>query len=161
MAIRKFITMAYNRYHNVETRIARIFNTYGSRMRLNDGRALPVFVSQALTGKDITVFGDGSQTRSFCYVSDLVEGIFRLLLSDEPNPVNIGNPVEITIKEFAEEVINITGSKSKIVYKTLPIDDPKVRRPDITRAKNILNWEPKVDRSEGLKMTIEYFKNKI
>lgn len=155
------MTMAYHRYHDVETRIVRIFNTYGPRMRLNDGRALPAFVSQALEGKDITVFGDGSQTRSFCFVSDLVEGIYRLLMSDEPNPVNIGNPVEITIKEFAEEVKSIIGSKSKIIYKELPIDDPKVRKPDITRAKNILKWNPKIGRSEGLKMTIEYFTKNV
>lgn len=155
------ITMAYHRYHGVETRIVRIFNTYGPRMRLNDGRALPAFVSQAIEGKNITVFGDGSQTRSFCFVSDLVEGIFRLLMSDEPYPVNIGNPVEITIKEFAEEVRRAINSKSEIVFKELPIDDPKVRKPDITRAKNILKWEPKVDRAEGLKTTIEYFTKKI
>lgn len=152
------ITMAYHRYHGLETRIVRIFNTYGPRMRLNDGRALPAFVSQALNGQDITVFGDGSQTRSFCYVSDLIDGIFKLLMSDETDPVNIGNPAEITIKQFAEEVIKITGSKSKIVYKELPEDDPKVRQPDITKAKTILGWEPKVDRSEGLRITIDYFK---
>jgi dTDP-glucose 4,6-dehydratase len=155
------ITMAYNRYHGVDTRIVRIFNTYGPRMRLNDGRALPNFVSQALNGEDITVFGDGSQTRSFCYVSDLVDGIFKLLMSNEVNPVNIGNPSEITIKEFAEEVIKITGTKSKIAYKDLPEDDPKIRQPNITRAKNLLKWSPKVDRAEGLKITIEYFKNKF
>src|SRR3989339_2269899 len=152
------ITMAYHRYHNVETRIVRIFNTYGPRMRLDDGRALPAFVGQALRGQDITVFGDGSQTRSFCYVSDLVEGIYRLLLSDEVEPVNLGNPNEITIKEFAEEVIKQTGSKSKIVYKPLPEDDPKVRQPDISKAKKILGWEPKVGRAEGLKVTVDYFK---
>jgi len=155
------MTMAYHRYHGVETRIVRIFNTYGPRMRLNDGRALPAFVSQAIEGKNITVFGDGSQTRSFCFVSDLVEGIFRLLLSDESYPVNIGNPVEITIREFAEEVRRAINSKSEIVYKELPIDDPKVRKPDITRAKNILKWEPKIDRPEGLKTTIEYFSKNI
>lgn len=155
------ITMAYHRYHNLECRIIRIFNTYGERMRLNDGRALPAFVSQALNGEDITVFGDGSQTRSFCYVSDLIDGIYRLLMSNEPNPVNIGNPDEITIKQFAEEVLEITGSKSKIIYKPLPQDDPKVRQPDITRAKQILGWQPKVDRKEGLQRTIQYFKNKI
>lgn len=155
------LTMAYNRYHGVETRIVRIFNTYGPRMRLNDGRALPAFVSQALKGEDITVFGDGSQTRSFCYVDDLIEGIYRLLLSEEVDPVNIGNPSEITIKEFAEEVLNIVGGNSKIVYKPLPIDDPKVRQPDITRAKNILEWEPKIERAEGLRRTIEYFQNSI
>jgi len=152
------ITMAYNRYHGVETRIVRIFNTYGPRMRLNDGRALPAFVGQALKGKPITVFGDGSQTRSFCYVNDLIEGIYRLLLSDEIEPVNIGNPSELTIKEFAEEVIDITGVNSEIIYKDLPIDDPKVRQPDITKAKELLDWEPKVDRKEGLQKTINYFK---
>ncbi|MCG9909769.1 MAG: SDR family oxidoreductase [Flavobacteriales bacterium] len=152
------ITMAYHTYHGLETRIVRIFNTYGPRMRLDDGRALPAFMHQALTGQDITVFGDGSQTRSFCYVGDLVEGIYRLLMSDYPQPVNIGNPVEITIKEFAEEVVALTGSKSKIIYKPLPTDDPKQRKPDITRAKNILGWEPKVSRSEGLKITLDYFK---
>lgn len=153
------ITMAYNRYHGVETRIVRIFNTYGPRMRLDDGRALPAFVGQALRCEDITVFGDGSQTRSFCFVSDLVEGIFRLLLSNEQYPVNIGNPSEITIKQFAEEVIKITGTTSKIIYQDLPEDDPKVRQPDITRAKSILGWEPKVGRQEGLKITIDYFKS--
>ncbi|NLT49507.1 MAG: SDR family oxidoreductase [Ignavibacteria bacterium] len=155
------ITMAYHRYHGLETRIVRIFNTYGPRMRLNDGRALPAFVSQALNGQDITVFGDGSQTRSFCYVSDLIDGIFKLLMSGETDPVNIGNPAEITIKQFAEEVIKITGSKSKIVYKELPEDDPKVRQPDITKAKTTLGWEPKVDRSEGLRITIDYFKRQF
>lgn len=153
------ITMAYHRYHGVETRIVRIFNTYGPRMRLDDGRALPAFVGQALRGEDLTVFGDGSQTRSFCYVSDLVDGIFRLLLSDEVEPVNIGNPSEITIKQFAEEVLIIMESKSKIVYQPLPQDDPKVRQPNIEKAKKILGWQPKVDRAEGLKITIEYFKN--
>ena len=155
------MTMAYQRYHGIETRIVRIFNTYGPRMRLNDGRALPAFVGQALSGEDITVFGDGSQTRSFCYVSDLVDGIFKLLMSNESDPVNIGNPDEITIKEFAEEVIKITGSKSKIIYKDLPADDPKVRQPDIAKAKKILGWEPKVKRTEGLKITIDYFKEKF
>ncbi len=155
------ITMAYHRYHGVDTRIVRIFNTYGPRMRLNDGRALPAFVSQALRSEDITVFGDGSQTRSFCYVSDLVDGIFKLLISNETDPVNIGNPEEISIKEFAEEVLKITGSKSKIIYKELPEDDPKVRQPDITKAKSILNWEPKINRNEGLKKTLEYFKEKV
>ncbi len=155
------MTMAYNRYHGVETRIVRIFNTYGPRMRLNDGRALPAFVSQALRGEDITVFGDGSQTRSFCYVDDLIDGIYKLLMSDEIYPVNIGNPDEISIKQFAEEVIELTGSNSKIVYKELPVDDPKVRRPDISKAKRILGWEPKVSRREGLIKTIEYFKSKI
>jgi dTDP-glucose 4,6-dehydratase len=155
------ITMAYHRFHGVDTRIARIFNTYGPRMRLDDGRALPAFVGQSMREEDITVFGDGSQTRSFCFVSDLVDGIFRLLMSNEINPVNIGNPDEITIKEFAEEVINITGTKSKIVYNPLPEDDPKVRQPNIDRARNILGWEPKVKRSEGLLITINYFKNNI
>lgn len=155
------ITMAYHRFHNVETRIVRIFNTYGPRMRLNDGRALPAFVSQALKNEDITVFGDGSQTRSFCYVSDLMEGIFRLLQSDEVEPVNIGNPNEITILQFAEEVLKHIDSNSKIVFKELPVDDPKVRQPDISKAKRILNWEPKVDRAEGLKLTIDYFKSRV
>ena len=155
------MTMAYHRYHGVDTRIVRIFNTYGPRMRLDDGRALPEFVGQALRGEDLTVFGDGSQTRSFCYVSDLVDGIFKLLMSNETDPVNIGNPAEITIKQFAEEIIKLTGTKSKIAYKELPVDDPKVRQPDITKAKNMLGWEPKVDRSEGLKITLEYFKKMI
>jgi dTDP-glucose 4,6-dehydratase len=153
------ITMAYHTYHGVETRIIRIFNTYGPRMRLNDGRALPAFIGQALRGEDLTVFGDGSQTRSFCYVDDLVEGIYRLLLSDYAQPVNIGNPVEITLKEFAEEVLKLTNTGVKIVYKPLPVDDPKQRRPDITKAKEILGWEPKVSRAEGLKITYEYFKS--
>lgn len=153
------ITMAYHRYHGVETRIVRIFNTYEPRMRLDDGRALPAFVGQALRGEDLTVFGDGTQTRSFCYVSDLVEGIYRLLLSDEVEPVNIGNPSEITIKQFAEEVLKIMKSKSKIIYQPLPQDDPKVRQPNIEKAQKILGWQPKVDRAEGLKITIEYFKN--
>ncbi|QNA45803.1 UDP-glucuronic acid decarboxylase family protein [Lacibacter sediminis] len=153
------ITMAYNRFHGVETRIIRIFNTYGPRMRLNDGRALPAFIGQALRGEDLTVFGDGSQTRSFCYVDDLVEGIYRLLMSDYDMPVNIGNPTEITLKEFAEEVIKLTGTTQKIVYKDLPVDDPKQRKPDITKAKALLGWEPKVSRAEGLKITYEYFKN--
>jgi len=152
------ITMAYHRYHGVETRIVRIFNTYGPRMRLDDGRALPAFVGQALRGEDITVFGDGSQTRSFCYVSDLVDGIYKLLMSNESDPVNIGNPSEISIQEFAEEVIKITGTKSKIVYRDLPEDDPKVRQPNIEKATRILGWEPKVNRSEGLQITIDYFK---
>ena len=153
------ITMAYHRYHSVDTRIVRIFNTYGTRMRPNDGRALPTFTMQALRNENITVFGDGSQTRSFCYVSDLVDGIYKLLFSDEINPVNIGNPDEITIKEFAEEVINLTGSKSKIVFEELPLNDPKVRQPDIEKAKKLLNWIPTVSREEGLKTTIEYFKS--
>jgi dTDP-glucose 4,6-dehydratase len=153
------ITMAYHTYHNVETRIVRIFNTYGPRMRLNDGRALPAFIGQALRSEDLTVFGDGSQTRSFCYVDDLVEGIYRLLFSDYTSPVNIGNPDEITLKEFAEEVLKLTNSNVKIMYKPLPVDDPKQRRPDITRAQELLGWEPKVSRSEGLKITYNYFKS--
>jgi len=153
------ITMAYHTFHDVETRIVRIFNTYGPRMRLNDGRALPAFIGQALRGEDLTVFGDGSQTRSFCYVDDLIEGIYRLLFSDYASPVNVGNPDEISLKEFAEEVLKLTNSSVKIVYKTLPVDDPKQRRPDITRAKELLGWEPKVSRSEGLKITYDYFKS--
>lgn len=153
------ITMAYHTFHKVETRIIRIFNTYGPRMRLNDGRALPAFIGQALRGEDLTVFGDGSQTRSFCYVDDLVEGIYRLLMSDYVYPVNIGNPVEITLKEFAEEIIKLTGTSQKIAYKPLPVDDPKQRKPDITKAKVILGWEPKVNRSEGLAITYNYFKS--
>jgi len=152
------ITMAYHRYHGLETRIVRIFNTYGPRMRLDDGRALPTFVGQALRGEEITVYGDGSQTRSFCYVSDLVDGIFRLLMSKETEPVNIGNPDEITIKQFAEEVIKQTGSDSRITYKPLPVDDPRVRQPNIEKAKRILGWEPEIGRAEGLKITVEYFK---
>ena len=155
------ITMAYHTFHQVDTRIIRIFNTYGPRMRLDDGRALPAFIGQALRGEDITVFGDGSQTRSFCYVDDLVEGIYRLLMSDYNLPVNIGNPDEITILEFAEEVVKLTGSNSKIIFKDLPTDDPKQRKPDITRAKKILGWEPKFSRSEGLIPTLEYFKKKV
>lgn len=155
------MTMAYHRYHGIETRIIRIFNTYGPRMRLDDGRALPAFASQAIRGEDITVFGDGSQTRSFCYVDDLVEGIYRLLLSDESDPVNIGNPSEISILDFAKEVIELTGSNSKIINKELPQDDPKVRQPDITRAKEILGWEPKVNRREGLLKTLAYFKEQL
>jgi dTDP-glucose 4,6-dehydratase len=153
------ITMAYHTFHGVDTKIVRIFNTYGPRMRLNDGRVLPAFIGQALRGEDLTVFGDGSQTRSFCYVDDLVEGIYRLLLSDYHQPVNVGNPSEITISQFAEEIINLTGTKQKVVYKNLPVDDPKQRQPDITRAKKILGWEPKVSREEGLKITYEYFKS--
>ncbi len=152
------ITTAYHTFHNLETRIIRIFNTYGPRMRLDDGRALPTFMSQALRGEDVTVYGDGSQTRSFCYVDDLVEGIYRLLLSDYTKPVNIGNPSEITLLEFAEEVLKLTGSQSKIVFEPLPQDDPKQRQPNITKAKELLGWEPKVDRHEGLKRTLEYFK---
>jgi dTDP-glucose 4,6-dehydratase len=153
------MTMAYHNFHHLETRIVRIFNTYGPRMRLNDGRALPAFIGQALRGEDLTVFGDGSQTRSFCFVDDLVEGIYRLLLSDYHLPVNIGNPSEITLKQFAEEVIALTGTKQKIVYRPLPEDDPRQRRPDISRAKEILGWEPKVGRKEGLRITYEYFKS--
>ena len=152
------ITMAYHNFHGLETRIVRIFNTYGPRMRVQDGRALPAFFSQAIRGEDITVFGDGSQTRSFCYVDDLIEGIYRLLLSDYHLPVNIGNPDEITLQEAAEEVQKLVGTVSNIVYKPLPVDDPKTRRPDITKAKSILNWEPKVHRSEGFKHTLQYFK---
>ncbi len=152
------MTMAYHRFHGVETRIARIFNTYGPRMRLNDGRVIPAFIGQALRGEDLTVFGEGAQTRSFCYVDDQVEGIYRLLLSEYSNPVNIGNPDEITIKQFAEEIIKLTNSTQKIVYEPLPEDDPLKRQPDITRAKNILGWEPKVSRSEGMKLTYDYFK---
>jgi len=153
------ITMAYHNFHGLETRIVRIFNTYGPRMRLNDGRALPAFIGQALRGEDLTVFGDGSQTRSFCYVDDLVEGIYRLLLSDYHLPVNIGNPDEISLKDFAEEIIALTGTAQKIIYKPLPVDDPKQRQPDITKAKQILEWQPKVSRREGLKITYEYFKS--
>ncbi len=152
------ITMAYHTFHGLETRIVRIFNTYGPRMRLNDGRALPAFIGQALRGEDLTVFGDGSQTRSFCYVSDLVEGIFRLLMSDYAYPVNIGNPDQITLKEFAEEIITLTGTDQKIAYHPLPQDDPKQRQPDIAKAKELLDWEPKVNRAEGLKITYDYFK---
>lgn len=152
------LTMAYNRYHNVDTRIVRIFNTYGPRMRVNDGRALPTFISQALTNQDLTVFGDGLQTRSFCYVDDLIDGITKLLFSDEVEPVNLGNPDEITLLDFAKEVIELTNSKSKIVFKPLPIDDPKVRQPDISKAISILNWAPKVGRIDGLNRTIDYFR---
>ncbi|MBP9152700.1 MAG: SDR family oxidoreductase [Flavobacteriales bacterium] len=153
------ITMAYHRYHGVETRIVRIFNTYGPRMRLNDGRVLPAFIGQALRGEDLTVFGNGSQTRSFCYVDDLVEGIYRLLLSDYAEPVNIGNPDEITISQFAEEIIKLTGTTQKVIYKDLPVDDPMQRKPNIDKARSILNWEPKVNRAEGLKITYDYFKS--
>ncbi|MBC6490197.1 UDP-glucuronic acid decarboxylase family protein [Flavihumibacter stibioxidans] len=152
------ITMAYHTFHQVETRIVRIFNTYGPRMRLNDGRALPAFIGQALRGEDLTVFGDGSQTRSFCYVDDLIEGIYRLLMSDHPYPVNIGNPDEISLKDFAEEIIKLTGTQQKIVYRPLPKDDPKQRKPDITKAKELLGWEPKINRSEGVRTTYQYFK---
>lgn len=155
------ITMAYHRYHKLQTRIVRIFNTYGPRMRMDDGRALPAFFSQALKGENVTVFGNGSQTRSFCYIDDLIDGIFKLLLSKESMPVNIGNPEEISLKQVAEEVIKVCNSKSKIVYKKLPTDDPKVRQPDITRASKILKWQPKVSRKVGLKRTLEYFKKEI
>ncbi len=153
------MTMAYHTYHGLETRIVRIFNTYGPRMRLNDGRVLPAFIGQALRGEDLTVFGDGSQTRSFCYVDDLIEGIYRLLLSDYAYPVNIGNPDEITIKQFGEEIIKLTGTTQQLILKPLPKDDPKQRQPDITLARKILGWEPKVNRADGLKITYEYFKN--
>ena len=153
------LTMAYHTFHGLETRIIRIFNTYGPRMRLNDGRALPAFIGQALRGEDLTVFGDGSQTRSFCYVDDLMEGIYRLLMSDYAQPVNVGNPDEISLKDFAEEIIRLTGTTQKIVYKELPKDDPKQRQPDITRAQEILGWQPTINRAEGLKITYDYFKN--
>jgi dTDP-glucose 4,6-dehydratase len=155
------LTMAYHRTHKVNTKIVRIFNTYGPRMRLNDGRAVPAFMSQTLRNEDVTVFGDGSQTRSFTYVSDLVDGIIRLMLSNENDPVNLGNPHEMTIKEIAETIIRMTGSKSRVIYKPLPEDDPKQRRPDITRARSILGWEPKVQLEEGLVKTIEYFRTKV
>ena len=153
------MVMAYHRSHGVDTRIVRIFNTYGSRMRINDGRALPAFISQALNGEDLTVFGDGSQTRSFCYVSDLVEGIYRLLVSDVTDPVNIGNPTEIKLIDVAKEIVEMTGSKSKIIFKPLPIDDPKCRQPDITKAEKLLSWAPEMSRTDGLKKTIEYFRS--
>lgn len=155
------LTMAYNRYHGVQTRIARIFNTYGPRMRLHDGRALPAFITQALAGEPVTIFGDGSQTRSFCYVDDLVEGLVRLLLSEESYPVNLGNPEEITIKQFAEEVIELTGSNSLLKFVELPEDDQKVRQPDITRARTILGWEPSVQRTVGVQKTLEYFREEL
>ena len=155
------ITMAYHRTHGLQTRIARIFNTYGPRMRLDDGRALPNFMVQALRGEDITVYGNGTQTRSFCYVDDLIEGIKKLLYSDEAEPINLGNPEEITILNFAKEIIALTGSKSRIVFKSLPDNDPKVRQPDITKAKTILGWEPRVSRQEGLRRTLQYFKKKL
>ncbi len=155
------MTMAYHRYHGVDAKIVRIFNTYGPRMRVKDGRAVPAFMSQALRNEDVTVFGDGSQTRSFCYVSDLVDGIIRLMLSKENDPVNIGNPAEMTIKQIAETIIEMTGSTSKIIYKPLPVDDPKVRKPDITRARTLLGWEPKVELREGLTKTIDYFRTKV
>ena len=153
------MTMAYHTFHGLETRIVRIFNTYGPRMRLNDGRVLPAFIGQAIRGEDLTVFGDGSQTRSFCYVDDLVEGIYRLLFSDYPYPVNIGNPDEITIREFGEEIIRLTGTRQKLVFKELPTDDPKQRRPDISKARELLGWEPRVSRAEGLKITYDYFRS--
>lgn len=153
------ITMAYHTYHGLETRIVRIFNTYGPRMRLNDGRVLPAFIGQALRGEDLTIFGDGSQTRSFCFVDDLVDGVYRLLLSDYPLPVNIGNPDEITIAQFAEEIIKLTGTQQKVIYKALPVDDPKQRQPDVSLAKEILDWQPKVDRQKGLELTYNYFKS--
>jgi dTDP-glucose 4,6-dehydratase len=153
------MTMAYHTYHGLETRIVRIFNTYGPRMRLNDGRVLPAFIGQALRGENLTIFGDGSQTRSFCYVDDLIEGIVRLLFSDHAEPVNIGNPDEITIAQFAEEIIALTGTTQKVIYKDLPVDDPKQRQPDITKARALLNWEPKIDRAEGLKRTYAYFQS--
>ena len=155
------MTMAYHRFHGVDTKIVRIFNTYGPRMRLNDGRAVPAFMSQVLRNQDVTVFGDGSQTRSFTYITDLVDGIIKLMLSSENDPVNIGNPVEMTIKQIAETIISMTGSTSKIVYRPLPTDDPKQRRPDITRARTLLGWEPKVQLEEGLIKTIEYFRTKV
>lgn len=155
------MTMAYHTYHGLETRIVRIFNTYGPRMRLDDGRVLPAFIGQAIRGEDLTVFGDGSQTRSFCYVEDLINGIYKLLKSDYSNPVNIGNPDEITIKQFADEIIRLTGTDQKVTYKPLPKDDPKQRRPDITKARELLGWEPKYSRAEGLKPTLEYFQQKI
>jgi dTDP-glucose 4,6-dehydratase len=155
------MTMAYHRYHGVDTKIVRIFNTYGPRMRLRDGRVVPAFIGQALTGTPLTIFGDGSQTRSFCYVSDLIDGIFKLAMSDFHEPVNIGNPREMTIKQFAEEIIRITGSNSQIEYRPLPVDDPKVRQPDITRARSVLGWEPQVEFDRGIRDTIEYFRGRI
>jgi dTDP-glucose 4,6-dehydratase len=155
------MTMAYHMHHGLETRIVRIFNTYGPRMRLDDGRVLPAFLSQALRGEPLSIFGDGSQTRSFCYVDDLIEGIYRLLLSDYHLPVNIGNPSEITIREFAEEICRLTGVELKVEYQPLPKDDPQMRQPDITKAREVLGWEPQVDRAEGLKRTLEYFKPRI
>lgn len=155
------ITMAYHRYHGMNTHIVRIFNTYGPRMRLDDGRVVPAFIGQALTGKPLTIFGDGSQTRSFCYVSDLIDGIFRLMMSDFHEPVNIGNPREMTIRQFAEEILRITGANCPIEQKPLPVDDPKVRQPDITRAKKVLGWEPKVDFDQGIRETIEFFRGRV
>jgi dTDP-glucose 4,6-dehydratase len=155
------MTMAYHRYHGVETRIVRIFNTYGERMRINDGRAIPAFLSQALNGEDVTVFGSGKQTRSVCYVSDLIDGIYRLMMSDYAMPVNIGNPEELTMLDLAKEIIALTGSSSKIIFQELPTDDPKVRQPDITKAKTLLGWEPKISRHEGLERTVAYFRKKL
>jgi dTDP-glucose 4,6-dehydratase len=155
------MTMAYHRYHRMNTRIVRIFNTYGPRMRLRDGRVVPAFISQALNQEPLTVFGDGSQTRSFCYVSDLIDGIFRLAMSDYHGPVNLGNPREMTIRQFAEKILEITGAKSEISYKPLPVDDPKVRQPDIARARKLLNWEPKVAFEDGIRETIDYFKSRL
>ncbi|RYD69513.1 MAG: NAD-dependent epimerase/dehydratase family protein, partial [Verrucomicrobiaceae bacterium] len=155
------MTMAYHRYHGVDTKIIRIFNTYGPRMRLRDGRVVPAFIGQALTGQPLTIFGDGSQTRSFCYVADLIDGMYRLARSNFNEPVNIGNPREMTIKQFAEEIQRIIGSTSGIEYKPLPVDDPKVRQPDITRAKTVLGWEPRVDFDEGIRKTIDYFKSRL
>jgi dTDP-glucose 4,6-dehydratase len=155
------MTMAYHRFHAMDTKIVRIFNTYGPRMRLRDGRVVPSFISQALNNEPLTVFGDGSQTRSFCFVSDLIEGIFRLAMSEHHGPINIGNPVEMTIKQFAEKILEITGSKAGIIYRELPIDDPKVRQPDITRASKLLGWEPKVDFDKGIRITIGYFRTKL
>jgi len=155
------MTLAYHRYHGVDTKIVRIFNTYGPRMRLRDGRAVPAFMSQALTGQDVTIFGDGTQTRSFTYVSDLVDGLLRLMEADTNDPVNIGNPHEVTIEEIARTIIRLVGSSSKIVYRPLPIDDPKQRRPDITRARTLLGWEPKIGLEEGLLKTVDYFKAKL
>ena len=155
------MTMAYHRYHKIDTKIVRIFNTYGPRMRLRDGRVVPAFIGQALSGKPLTIFGDGSQTRSFCYVSDLIDGIFKLAMSDFHEPVNLGNPREMTIKQFADEIIRITGTRSTIEYKPLPVDDPKVRQPDITRARKVLGWEPRVGFEEGIKKTIEYFRESL
>src|SRR5437773_8459209 len=155
------MTVAYHRFHGLDTKIVRIFNTYGPRMRLNDGRAVPAFMGQALRNEDVTIFGDGSQTRSFTYITDLVDGIIRLMLSKENDPINIGNPSEITIKDIAETIIRMTGSKSRVIYKPLPTDDPKQRRPDITRARTLLKWEPKVPLEEGLVKTIDYFRGKV
>jgi dTDP-glucose 4,6-dehydratase len=155
------MTMAYHRFHEIDTKIVRIFNTYGPRMRLRDGRVVPAFIGQALTNQPLTIFGDGSQTRSFCYVSDLIDGIFRLAMSDFHEPVNIGNPVEMTIKQFAEEIIRITGTSARIEYRPLPVDDPKVRQPDISRARKVLNWEPRVSFDEGIKYAIDYFRDRL